>query len=155
MGTPKDTLYFWGKGVCKQKTGDCRLRRLTGQERSIRRVAIAVNGHLVIKPTQDTLRHFKRELIKISIQFVCKLQSIIFPYTKVNHAIFSHRILLYLYLYLYLLKHTYYILYTIARVSFWQFDKNHHFKRGFCLTNRKIRIFCPVCSNFEIIIVED
>ena len=20
MGTPKDTLYFWGKGVCKQKS---------------------------------------------------------------------------------------------------------------------------------------
>ena len=47
----------------------------------------------------------KRELIKISIQFVCKLQSIFFLYTKVNRSIFSHHI----HLYLYLLKHTYYI----------------------------------------------
>ena len=49
-GTPKDTLYFWGKGVCKHKTGDCRLRRLTGQKRSIRRA----EGNHIIKPTQDT-----------------------------------------------------------------------------------------------------
>ena len=49
MGTPKDTLYFWGKGVCKHNTGDCRLRRLTGQKRSIRRVAISRKGILVIK----------------------------------------------------------------------------------------------------------
>jgi len=39
MGTPKDTLYFWGEGVCKHKTGDCRLQRLTGQKRSIRRIS--------------------------------------------------------------------------------------------------------------------
>ena len=32
-------LYPWGKGVCKHKTGDCRLRRLTGQKRSIRRIS--------------------------------------------------------------------------------------------------------------------
>ena len=50
MGSPKDTLYFWGKGVCKHKTGDCRLRRLTGQKRSIRRA----EGNHIIKPTQDT-----------------------------------------------------------------------------------------------------
>ena len=35
-GTPRDTVYPWGKGVCKHKTGDCRLRRLTGQKRSNR-----------------------------------------------------------------------------------------------------------------------
>ena len=79
-------------------------------------IVLRAEGNHIKKPTQDTLRYFKKELIKISIQFVCKLQSIIFPYTKVNHVIFSHRILLYLYLYL--LKHTYYILYMIARVSF-------------------------------------
>ena len=61
----------------------------------------------------------KREPIKISIQFVCKLQSIIIPYTKVNHSIFTHHI----HLYLYLLKHT---LYMIAIVSFWQFDKTRY-----------------------------
>ena len=46
-GPQKILLYFWGKGVCKHKTGDCRLRRLTGQKRSIRRVAISRKGILV------------------------------------------------------------------------------------------------------------
>ena len=118
-------LYPWGKGVCKHKTGDCRLRQSVGQKRSIRR--IARKGNLVIKPktinailsaftnfrtwstplfiNTSLLKSNKRELIKISIQFVCKLQSIIILYTKVNRSIFSHHILLYLYL----LKHTYYI----------------------------------------------
>ena len=41
-------LYPWGKGVCKHKTGDCRLRQSVGQKRSIRR--IARKGYLVIKP---------------------------------------------------------------------------------------------------------
>ena len=53
-GPQKILSYFWGKGVCKHKTGDCRLRRLTGQKRSIRRVAISRKGYLIIKPTQDT-----------------------------------------------------------------------------------------------------
>jgi len=53
-GPQKILLYFWGKGVCKHKTGNCRLRRLTGQKRSIRRVAISRKGHRIIKPTQDT-----------------------------------------------------------------------------------------------------
>ena len=66
---------------------------------------LRTEGNHIIKPPQDTLRQFKREPIKISIQFVCKLHSIIIPYTKVNRSIFSHHILLYLYL----LKHTYYI----------------------------------------------
>ena len=66
---------------------------------------LRTEGNHIIKPPQDTLRQFKREPIKISIQFVCKLQSIIILYTKVNHSIFSHHILLYLYL----LKLTYYI----------------------------------------------
>ena len=66
---------------------------------------LRAEGNHIKKPTQDTLRQFKREPIKISIQFVCKLQSIIFLYTKVNRSIFSHHILLYLYL----LKLTYYI----------------------------------------------
>ena len=46
-GPQKILLYFWGKGVCKHKTGNCRLRRLTGQKRSIRRVAISRKGILV------------------------------------------------------------------------------------------------------------
>ena len=49
-GPQKILSYFWGKGVCKHKTGDCRLRRLTGQKRSIRRA----EGNHIIKPTQDT-----------------------------------------------------------------------------------------------------
>ena len=53
-GPQKILLYFWGKGVCKHKTGNCRLRRLTGQKRSIRRVAISRKGNRIIKPTQDT-----------------------------------------------------------------------------------------------------
>ena len=36
-GPQKILSYFWGKGVCERKTGDCRVRRLTGQKRSIRR----------------------------------------------------------------------------------------------------------------------
>ena len=51
------------------------------------------------------LKSNKRELIKISIQFVCKLQSIIILYTKVNRSLFPYH----MHLYLYLLKHTYYI----------------------------------------------
>ena len=66
---------------------------------------LRTEGNHIIKPPQDTLRQFKREPIKISIQFVCKLQSIIILYTKVNRSLFSHHI----HLYLYLLKHTYYI----------------------------------------------
>ena len=66
---------------------------------------LRAEGNHIQKSTQDTLRYFKKELIKISIQFVCKLQSIIFLYTKVNRSIFPYHILLYLYL----LKHTYYI----------------------------------------------
>ncbi len=53
-GPQKILLYFWGKGVYKHKTTDCRLRRLPGQKRSIRRVAISRKGHRIIKPTQDT-----------------------------------------------------------------------------------------------------
>ena len=118
-------LYPWGKGVCKHKTGDCRLRQSVGQKRSIRR--IARKGYLVIKPktinailsaftnfrtwstplfiNTSLLKSNKRELIKISIQFVCKLQSIIILYTKVNRSLFPYH----MHLYLYLLKHTYYI----------------------------------------------
>ena len=36
-GPQKIRLYFWGKGVCKHKTTDCRLRQSVGQKRSIRR----------------------------------------------------------------------------------------------------------------------
>ena len=66
---------------------------------------LRTEGDHIKKPTQDTLRQFKREPIKISIQFVCKLQSIFFLYTKVNRSIFPYHI----HLYSYLLKHTYYI----------------------------------------------
>ena len=40
-GTPRDTVYSRGKGVCEHKTTDCRLRQSVGQKRSIRRVAVA------------------------------------------------------------------------------------------------------------------
>ena len=36
-GTPRDTVYSRGKGVCKHKTTDCCLRQSVGQKRSIRR----------------------------------------------------------------------------------------------------------------------
>ena len=90
-------------------------------------VAISRKGNLVIKPktinailsaftnfrtwstplfiNTSLLKSNKRELIKISIQFVCKLQSIIILYTKVNRSLFPYH----MHLYLYLLKHTYYI----------------------------------------------
>ena len=51
-GSPRDTVYSRGKGVCKHKTTDCRLRQSVGQKRSIRR--ISRKGHRIIKPTQDT-----------------------------------------------------------------------------------------------------
>ena len=51
-GTPRDTVYSRGKGVCEHKTTDCRLRQSVGQKRSIRR--ISRKGYLIIKPTQDT-----------------------------------------------------------------------------------------------------
>ena len=51
-GTPRDTVYPWGKGINKQKTNNCRLRRLFGQKCSLWR--IARKGHRIIKPTQDT-----------------------------------------------------------------------------------------------------
>ena len=35
-GTPRDTVYPWGKGVCEHKTTDCRLRQSVGQKRSYR-----------------------------------------------------------------------------------------------------------------------
>ena len=35
-GTPRDTLYSRGKGVCEQKTTDCCLRQSVGQKRSYR-----------------------------------------------------------------------------------------------------------------------
>ena len=35
-GTPRDTLYPWGKGVCEQKTTDCCLRQSVGQKISYR-----------------------------------------------------------------------------------------------------------------------
>lgn len=111
-------LYPWGKGVCKHKTGDCRLRQSVGQKRSIRR--IARKGYLVIKPktinailsaftnfrTWSTplfinislLKSNKRELIKISIQFVCKLQSIFF-YIPKSTALYFHIIFSCIYIY--------------------------------------------------------
>ena len=55
MGTPRDTVYPWGKGVCKHKTGDCRLRRLTGQQRSIRRVRIPRKGTILQNPRKILL----------------------------------------------------------------------------------------------------
>ena len=42
-GSPRDTVYSRGKGVCKHKTTDCRLRQSVGQKRSIRRVAGALH----------------------------------------------------------------------------------------------------------------
>jgi hypothetical protein len=66
---------------------------------------LRTEGNHIIKPPQDILRQFKREPIKISIQFVCKLQSIIILYTKVNRSLFPYH----MHLYLYLLKLTYYI----------------------------------------------
>ena len=36
QGTPRDTVYPWGKGVCEQKTTDCCLRQSVGQKRSYR-----------------------------------------------------------------------------------------------------------------------
>ena len=69
MGTPKDTLYFWGKGVCKHNTGDCRLRRLTGQKRSIRRVAISRKGILVIIP-RKILSYLRGEKAQTAYYFV-------------------------------------------------------------------------------------
>ena len=69
MGTPKDTLYFWGKGVCKHNTGDCRLRRLTGQKRSIRRVAISRKGILVIIPCK-ILSYLRGEKAQSAYYFV-------------------------------------------------------------------------------------
>ena len=51
-GSPRDTVYSRGKGVCKHKTTDCRLRQSVGQKRSIRR--ISRKGHRITKPTQDT-----------------------------------------------------------------------------------------------------
>ena len=38
-GTPRDTVYPWGKGINKQKTNNWRLRRLFGQKRSLWRIA--------------------------------------------------------------------------------------------------------------------
>ena len=35
FGDPKRYLYFWGKGINKQKTNNCCLRRLFGQKRSL------------------------------------------------------------------------------------------------------------------------
>ena len=132
-------LYPWGKGVCKHKTGDCRLRQSVGQKRSIRR--IARKGNLVIKPktinailsaftnfrtwstplfiNTSLLKSNKRELIKISIQFVCKLQSIFFIYQ--SQPLFIS--ISYALVFIFIKTH---LLYMIARVSFWQFDKNHH-----------------------------
>ena len=63
-----------------------------------RSVAISRKGNLVIKPTQDTLRQFKRELIKISIQFVCKHQSIFF-YIPKSTALYFHIICTCIYIY--------------------------------------------------------
>ena len=104
-------------------------------------VAISRKGNLVIKPktinailsaftnfrTWSTplfinislLKSNKRELIKISIQFVCKLQSIFFIYQSQPLYIFISYALVFLFIKTHLL-------YMIARVSFWQFDKNHH-----------------------------
>ena len=36
QGTPRDTVYSRGKGVCEQKTTDCCLRQSVGQKRSYR-----------------------------------------------------------------------------------------------------------------------
>ena len=47
-GSPRDTVYSRGKGVCKHKTTDCRLRQSVGQKRSIRRIS-RKGYHLTIK----------------------------------------------------------------------------------------------------------
>ena len=94
---------------------------------------LRAEGNHIKKNAQDTLRQFKREPIKISIQFVCKLQSIFFIYQ--SQPLFIS--ISYSLVFIFIKTH---LLYMIARVSFWQFDKKHHFKRGFWLTNRKIRI---------------
>ena len=61
-------------------------------------VRIPRKGHHITKSTQDTLRHFKREPIKISIQFVCKLQSIFF-YIPKSTALYFHIICTCIYIY--------------------------------------------------------
>ena len=47
-GSPRDTVYSRGKGVCKHKTTDCRLRQSVGQKRSIRRIS-RKGYHITIK----------------------------------------------------------------------------------------------------------
>ena len=65
-GSPRDTVYSRGKGVCKHKTTDCRLRQSVGQKRSIRR--ISRKGHRIIKPTQDTFVLAWRKKAQTSIR---------------------------------------------------------------------------------------
>ena len=48
LGSPRDTVYSRGKGVCKHKTTDCRLRQSVGQKRSIRRIS-RKGYHITIK----------------------------------------------------------------------------------------------------------
>ena len=45
-GTPRDTVYSRGKGAHKQKTNNCRLRRLFGQKCSVRRGAMTLPPQL-------------------------------------------------------------------------------------------------------------
>ena len=45
-GTPRDTVYSRGKGAHKQKTNNCRLRRLFGQKCSVRRGAMTIPPQL-------------------------------------------------------------------------------------------------------------
>ena len=59
---------------------------------------LRAEGNHIKKPTQDTLRQFKREPIKISIQFVCKLQSIIILLPK-STALYFHIIFSCIYIY--------------------------------------------------------
>ena len=104
-------------------------------------VAISRKGNLVIKPktinailsaftnfrtwstplfiNTSLLKSNKRELIKISILFVCKLQSIFFIYQSQPLYISISNTLVFIFIKTHLL-------YMIARVSFWQFDKNHY-----------------------------
>ena len=72
---------------------------------------LRAEGNHIKKNAQDTLRQFTREPIKISIQFVCKLQSIFFIYQ--SQPLFIS--ISYALVFIFIKTH---LLYMIARVSF-------------------------------------
>ena len=142
-GTPRDTVYSRGKGINKQKTDNCRVRRLFGQKRSLWRATHIMSlraenrgprgillypwGKGVCKHKTGDCRLRQSVGQKRSIRRIARKGNLVIKPKTINAILSAFTNFRTwstpLFINTLLLNPS---LYMIARVSFWQFDKKHY-----------------------------